>query len=134
MNDLKQELESRGQTSKGLKSQLQARLQKLLKAGLAIKSHPKKLTTKNVFLGVFGYLKNFYKNPKKFQINKKKKKKKTSKNPLGWFKKKPGFFQPLKAEEDAEGATTGAEPGDDKAAAEKSEVTNIEPVLGIRIR
>ena len=31
MNDLKQELESRGQTSKGLKSQLQARLQKLLK-------------------------------------------------------------------------------------------------------
>ena len=32
MNDLKQELESRGQTSKGLKSQLQARLQKLLKA------------------------------------------------------------------------------------------------------
>jgi hypothetical protein len=58
VNDLKQELESRGQTSKGLKSQLQARLQKL-----------------------------------------------------------------LKAEEDAEGAAAGAEPGDEKAAAEKSEVT-----------
>ncbi len=66
VNDLKQELESRGQTSKGLKSQLQARLQKL-----------------------------------------------------------------LKAEEDAEGATT--EPGDEKAAAEKSEVTKNK-VLGIRIR
>ena len=32
MNELKQELEARAQTSKGLKSQLQARLQKLLKA------------------------------------------------------------------------------------------------------
>jgi SAP domain len=31
VNELKQELEARGQTSKGLKSQLQARLQKLLK-------------------------------------------------------------------------------------------------------
>ena len=32
VNELKQELEARAQTSKGLKSQLQARLQKLLKA------------------------------------------------------------------------------------------------------